>query len=453
MAARPVEFVLVIYYGTSAHRATYGRLPGTLYTKDFIQLSKKPDFTDTMASLFPESASSPGRAPLNYKWPTGEARGEYVYNSSDRPHLSWETHAGAPLPWKMSPVPSDANAQTIPGNPTCDNAPDAETELSLLTSSGAGQPYLVAIKLRDEPATLHIRVYLENPNKAFDWANIKLAPQAIQALATKTSSRSALAWSTIMQSKGTAPTSQINDALSQLIAGKDPASLVDTLDADTGRALATYLQHPADGLFFDPSRNHDAWQQPVQLPGQVKASFDNLLEILEARFPSQQQQGDAAAETLEFSSEEVDAFRKQIERKNYDVDDSHATGKTRGSAQKAFAKEVKTNYGFRCAITNIETNDFLVASHIVPWSEDQTIRLDPSNGICLSLLVDRAFERGHLLIEDDLTILIDWGKVGNDQVLRSQLEPHHGQKLNVPKAEAPKPEYLQRRRALVTSNN
>ena len=95
------------------------------------------------------------------------------------------------------------------------------------------------------------------------------------------------------------------------------------------------------------------------------------------------------------------------------------------------------------------TKDFLVASHIVPWSEDQSIRLDPSNGICLSLLVDRAFEKGYLQIEDDLTIRIDWGRVGDDQALRSQLEPYNGQKLSAPTKGAPRPEYLQRRRALV----
>jgi predicted restriction endonuclease len=78
----------------------------------------------------------------------------------------------------------------------------------------------------------------------------------------------------------------------------------------------------------------------------------------------------------------------------------------------------KANYGNRCAITGITTRSFLIAAHVVPWSEDQSIRLDPSNGICLSLLVDRAFENGCLEIEDDYTIRIDWGRVGGDSELR-----------------------------------
>lgn len=109
-------------------------------------------------------------------------------------------------------------------------------------------------------------------------------------------------------------------------------------------------------------------------------------------------------------------------------------------------------HAYRCAITGISTRDFLVASHIVPWSEDQSIRLDPSNGICLSLLVDRAFETGYLLVEDDLTLRIDSHKIGTDAKLRKQLEPYAGRKLAAPVAATPRREYLQRRRALVNGD-
>jgi len=63
--------------------------------------------------------------------------------------------------------------------------------------------------------------------------------------------------------------------------------------------------------------------------------------------------------------------------------------------------------------------------------------------------VDRSFEKGYLQIEDDLTIRIDWDRVGEDQALRKQLEPYDGRKLNPPEKEAPRPEYLQRRRELI----
>ncbi|KGX48021.1 hypothetical protein Y043_6283 [Burkholderia pseudomallei MSHR2138] len=53
MAAQPVEWVLVVYYGPSAHRATYGRLSNTKYTKDYIQLSRKRTSSTHFCDYFP----------------------------------------------------------------------------------------------------------------------------------------------------------------------------------------------------------------------------------------------------------------------------------------------------------------------------------------------------------------------------------------------------------------
>ena len=450
MAAKPVEWVLVVFYGPEAHRAAYGRqVQSNRYTKDYIQLSRKKDFLDAVTNLFSVAAGATGSVPLTYQWPTGTTPGAFVFNSADRPHLKWETSHGAPRVWKMNISPTDQTPETISGDPSHLDFTDAENEFSLLASRGTGQPYLMAIKLRDEPRTLHLRVYLKNPSTGFAWADLGQIPPEIQTLATKTSQKSALAWS-LFQSGGIVLNAQSENALALLGASETPTELIETLDTETGRAIASYLRRPCHGLFFDPSQNHDAWLVPTPLSTHITGSVDGLLQALEARFPAVPQ-GDAVAETLETDADEVEAFREQIEQKSYEVADSTATVKTRGSAQKAFAGVVKANYGNRCAITGIVTKDFLVASHIVPWSEDQSVRLDPSNGICLSLLVDRAFEKGYLLIEDDLTIRIEWGKVGNDDVLRSQLEVYDGKKLTAPSEGAPRPEHLQRRRVLVSS--
>src|SRR5690606_37537620 len=96
---------------------------------------------------------------------------------------------------------------------------------------------LVAVKLRGEPRTLHLRSYLAKPSKQYDWANIQLAPQDIQLLAAKTSERSALAWS-VFASGGVAPSARISDSLSQLAASEGSEAVIDALDQDTGRALA-----------------------------------------------------------------------------------------------------------------------------------------------------------------------------------------------------------------------
>ena len=48
----------------------------------------------------------------------------------------------------------------------------------------------------------------------------------------------------------------------------------------------------------------------------------------------------------------------------------------------------------------------LVASHIVPWSEDKANRLNPRNGLCLSALHDRAFDLGLITVTLDFRVLV-----------------------------------------------
>lgn len=451
MAAQPVEWVLVVYYGPEAHRAAYGRqVRSNRYTKDYIQLSRKPEFLAAVANIFSIAPNSAGSVPLTYRWPAGTTPGAFVFNSADRPHLKWGTSQGAPQVWKMSPSPSATTAETLPGNPSHLDFADAENELALLASRGAGQPYLMAIKLQGEPRTLHLRVYLGKPSQSFAWADLALTPQEVQDLAARTSRRSALEWA-LFQSGGTAPSTNVTAALSDLTAATDQTAVINALDADTGRALANQLRQPGHGLFFDSARNHDAWMRPAPLSGRVMGQVEDLLLTLDSRFSAVTREGPSDG-ALDADPDEVEAFREKIQRKSYAVPDATSTIKTRGSAQKAFAAAVKRNYGEKCAITDIATQSFLVAAHIVPWSEDQSIRLDPSNGICLSLLVDRAFEMGYLLLEDDLTVRMDWSKVGSDSALRSQLEPYDGKKLRKPAKDTPQAIYLQRRRKLVASN-
>jgi hypothetical protein len=108
------------------------------------------------------------------------------------------------------------------------------------------------------------RTYLENPEAAFSWADVGLLPLEIQALTKKTSQQSALAWA-LFQSDGIVPNAQVENALSQLRVADNQRAIIEKLDEDTSRALANYLRYPGRGLFFDPSRNHDAWLLPIPI--------------------------------------------------------------------------------------------------------------------------------------------------------------------------------------------
>jgi hypothetical protein len=405
MTAKKVEWILVVRHLLSHHKAIYGRLTGQVvkddsFSKDYIQLPKTPNFRADIEALFGANKIK-GATQLFYKWgPSGEAVGSLVFESSDRPHLSWETNR-APAPWRMAEMPTPSGIETIPGEPNHQELDLASAQFSLISSRGGGQPFLLAIKLRDEPDTLHLRAYLEGAEKKYAWASTDLLPVEVQGLLRKTSRRRAVAWLTVAGEQG-------------------------------------------PQLTFDPAKNHDAWLQPVA--GRDEGEQPMASAAAAGGAPVLP---DSAAEVLPTSEVEVEQFCGQIQDGNFEVDDEHSTVKTRGSAQRAFSDRVKKNYEGRCAVTGIATRGFLVAAHIVPWSEDKSIRLDPSNGICLSALVDKAFELGYVVVEDDLSIAVDWALVGDDDSLKAALKECDGQKLRAPLREPPKPEYLKRRRGLL----
>jgi putative restriction endonuclease len=62
----------------------------------------------------------------------------------------------------------------------------------------------------------------------------------------------------------------------------------------------------------------------------------------------------------------------------------------------------------RCAITGVEDQSFLTASHIKPWKDCSNVeRLDGHNGLMLAPHADRLFDRGWISFEDDGQLLAD----------------------------------------------
>lgn len=75
--------------------------------------------------------------------------------------------------------------------------------------------------------------------------------------------------------------------------------------------------------------------------------------------------------------------------------------------QGQFRKDLISKYGGRCPITGIEHDQLLVASHIKPWKVcTNTERLDSSNGVLLSALVDRLFDKGLISFSEDGTVIV-----------------------------------------------
>jgi putative restriction endonuclease len=74
--------------------------------------------------------------------------------------------------------------------------------------------------------------------------------------------------------------------------------------------------------------------------------------------------------------------------------------------QNTFRQIVLVNYNSKCAISGIDLPDLLIASHIIPWAENEQERLNPENGICLSPLYDKAFDKGLIGIDCHYRVIL-----------------------------------------------
>lgn len=74
--------------------------------------------------------------------------------------------------------------------------------------------------------------------------------------------------------------------------------------------------------------------------------------------------------------------------------------------QGRFREILVQRYRSQCPVTGISNKDLLVASHIKPWNVcTNAERLDPDNGILLSVMIDRLFDKGLITFGIDGAII------------------------------------------------
>jgi len=74
--------------------------------------------------------------------------------------------------------------------------------------------------------------------------------------------------------------------------------------------------------------------------------------------------------------------------------------------QRFFREMVLVSYENKCALSGLAVPQLLVASHIIPWKDDERRRADPHNGLCLNALYDRAFDCGLIGLDDSLRVMV-----------------------------------------------
>lgn len=156
--------------------------------------------------------------------------------------------------------------------------------------------------------------------------------------------------------------------------------------------------------------------------------------IYESELIKNQQEGFALEDLLRPELEGVDGLQGE---------DRQRWVKTRVN-QAAFRQMTLANYGGRCAVSGIGVAELLLASHIVPWASDPQNRLNPANGLCLSALYDRCFDRGLIGLDLERRLLVSEilrGGLGAEQY-ETFFKPYEGRPIANAEKYPPNPVFI-----------
>lgn len=112
--------------------------------------------------------------------------------------------------------------------------------------------------------------------------------------------------------------------------------------------------------------------------------------------------------------------------------------------QNVFRKMILKIYNQSCCVTGLNIPEINRASHIIPWAEDDSKRLDPRNGLCLSATYDAAFDRNLISLDDEYRIIVSKNikEYGTKKCVKEYFSDKEGMKITLPATYKPSKEYL-----------
>ena len=113
--------------------------------------------------------------------------------------------------------------------------------------------------------------------------------------------------------------------------------------------------------------------------------------------------------------------------------------------QNFFRSTILSSYNLKCCVTGLSIPDFLIASHIKPWSKDIDNRTNPKNGLCLNSIHDKAFDKGFITVTPDYKILVSnyFNDYLNEQAVNDFFKKYQNQSIILPDRFLPSKEFLE----------
>lgn len=102
--------------------------------------------------------------------------------------------------------------------------------------------------------------------------------------------------------------------------------------------------------------------------------------------------------------------------------------------QKFFREMVLSSYRTRCAVCSLPEESLLIAAHIIPWSINSSLRMNPRNGICMCALHDKAFDKGLITIRDNYKLIVSKTikTLHNEISVQRGFLPYEGVRIRLP---------------------
>lgn len=114
--------------------------------------------------------------------------------------------------------------------------------------------------------------------------------------------------------------------------------------------------------------------------------------------------------------------------------------------QNFFRKSVLASYNHSCCITGLANDELLIASHIKPWKDsDENEKTNPSNGVCLNALHDKAFDRGLITIDKNKIVHIsnDITDIFGGETVDKYFKEYNGKQIILPDKFLPDEKFLE----------
>lgn len=222
-------------------------------------------------------------------------------------------------------------------------------------------------------------------------------------------------------------------------------------DSYTTRGIPTNDRHEwdfIDSFFKVDLTNYSEFKTPIQLSEFFQSNDQELREYFTSNkrirtykkrlfyvIQSGRLQCLNGAYFSEFDERLVDLLTSQIdihlqEGQTVITGDTLAELRTR-IGHRQFAENVKRNFNYKCCFPGCEIHGrgFLVSGHIARWADNHELRGNTQNGLCLCLLHDRAFEKGHFTLDQEFNIKIIEDNLNHNEWLSSFLNKGKGQPI------------------------